>query len=341
MSHGDPRHAPSPQSGNEPLPNFDAGHPAATPVQPASPPPYGQTGSGPQQPFGHPQPAPYGSPPGGQPPYGSPAPYGQQPQAPQPYGQQPFGQPQPAPYGQQPAYPALPGGHPGGFESQHQQQFGYTPPQQRPGMSSGQRTALGCGIAAVVVFVLMLGGCAAILSSDSSSSSDSSGSSGIEASDEGSQPAVAPPVADPAATSEPAAEEEQAIEAAGATASSSELEVEIVALETGVSRVSDQLWESTADGEFVVLDVYVTNLTGEPQTVYGNDFALTDGEGRSFASSDDTFLALEDAFLSETINPGVTVMGTLAFDVPVGTTPVSLELIPGWGDMETVSVALG
>ncbi len=101
---------------------------------------------------------------------------------------------------------------------------------------------------------------------------------------------------------------------------------------TGVERLGATIGEGpfseTAQGEFVIIRVDVTNSGTEARNLSSSDQYLYDDQGRKFEASTAIF-ALEDAdktFL-EAINPGNTVTGApLLFDVPAGVVLDRIEL---------------
>jgi hypothetical protein len=84
----------------------------------------------------------------------------------------------------------------------------------------------------------------------------------------------------------------------------------------------------TAQGEFVIVRVDVTNVGGEPKTLTATSQLLVNDKGQRFAPSAaiTSLKGAERVFLTR-INPGSTVAGTpLLFDVDAGTTIVGIEL---------------
>jgi len=94
---------------------------------------------------------------------------------------------------------------------------------------------------------------------------------------------------------------------------------------TGVERVGTEIgpefMRETAQGEFVIVRVNVTNIGDEARMLDSQSQALYDDQGRKHSPSSAIFM-LEDydkAFL-ENINPGNSVQGApILFDVPTGT----------------------
>jgi hypothetical protein len=232
-----------------------------------------------------------------------------------PHGQQPFGRPaqfvEQAPDGQGP-YAA---------QDQHVQTFGYIPPHLSKRMSTGAKVTLGCGIAIIVVAVLMLASCFAVTSSVSSAIDDAAD--------------------DYSSASNPVAVGTPLPSFASVSSTSEDFDLEIVAVETGVTAVSEPFFSATPNGEFITVELMLTNLTDETLTIAASSFVLTDAEGRSFMPSDDPGIligALKNGFVQEQLPPGITMSGTVAFDVPIGTDPTSVGLSPTSDELEAVTV---
>ena len=87
----------------------------------------------------------------------------------------------------------------------------------------------------------------------------------------------------------------------------------------------------TAQGEYTILHVTVTNISSAPQTLDDSAQYLYDASGRKYDVSSSADMDLNSATGSESvflndINPGNTVQGQLAFDMPTGTKAVKAEL---------------
>jgi hypothetical protein len=84
----------------------------------------------------------------------------------------------------------------------------------------------------------------------------------------------------------------------------------------------------TAQGEFVIVRVNVTNIGYEARTLTATDQFLISAKGQRFATSAAiSSLKGSDQLFVEKINPGQTVYDApLLFDVPAGTTMASIEL---------------
>ena len=105
------------------------------------------------------------------------------------------------------------------------------------------------------------------------------------------------------------------------------LQFVVTKVRTGVSRVGDQYLGQKAQGQFVLVSVTITNLGTDSQTISDSDQEVKDSQGRSFKadSTADIYIPDNDVFFSD-INPGNSARGVFAFDMPVGATPVSIDL---------------
>src|SRR6266566_6743282 len=86
----------------------------------------------------------------------------------------------------------------------------------------------------------------------------------------------------------------------------------------------------TAQGEYTILHVTVTNISSQPQTLDDSGQYVYDASGRKYDASSNADIDLNGAgssgvFLND-INPGNTVKGQIAFDMPAGHKAVKAEL---------------
>jgi hypothetical protein len=87
----------------------------------------------------------------------------------------------------------------------------------------------------------------------------------------------------------------------------------------------------TAQGKYTILHITVTNIGNQPQTLDDSSQYVYDASGRQYDASTSADMDLNSAngsdsvFLND-INPGNTVKGELAFDMPVGVKAVKAEL---------------
>jgi hypothetical protein len=80
--------------------------------------------------------------------------------------------------------------------------------------------------------------------------------------------------------------------------------------------VGDSFTKERANGTFVILNVQLTNEKSEPATIMSDALTLVGGNGSAYSTSDDALLAVDDQFLLEEIQPGLSESGTLIYDVP-------------------------
>ena len=87
----------------------------------------------------------------------------------------------------------------------------------------------------------------------------------------------------------------------------------------------------TAQGEYTILHVTVTNIGSQSQTLDDSSQYVYDASGRKYDASTSADIDLNSASGSDSvffndINPGNTVRGELAFDMPAGLKVVKAEL---------------
>lgn len=96
--------------------------------------------------------------------------------------------------------------------------------------------------------------------------------------------------------------------------------------------LGDKYSRYTAQGEFVIVSIIVSNHQKEIITVDANMFKLLDGAGREYSPSYTSITKLEissklyNRFFLTSINPGITTIGFVTFDIPVGITDLKLEV---------------
>lgn len=103
----------------------------------------------------------------------------------------------------------------------------------------------------------------------------------------------------------------------------------ITGVKEGGTQIGDSSFGEKAQGVFQLVDVTVTNIGDEPQTMFDSNQKVKDAQGREFSPNSMAAIQLDDdgntIWLQE-INPGNTVQGTLVYDMPKGSKPVSIEL---------------
>jgi hypothetical protein len=86
-----------------------------------------------------------------------------------------------------------------------------------------------------------------------------------------------------------------------------------------VKQIGDEYTGATANGEFVVIDIQLTNEEDEPATILEDNIRVIGGNGSSYSTSDDALFVYPDqTILLEEIQPGVTERGKLVYDLPPG-----------------------
>lgn len=128
---------------------------------------------------------------------------------------------------------------------------------------------------------------------------------------------------------ETAAEEATADAGIGTPVEVGDLSLTVTDVQTGVASVGDPMWDTQANGEFVIVSFTITNNGSSPESIFSNDFMLLNDAGAEFATSSDTW-HVEDNLSWEEINPGNSFTGVLVYDVPAGTTVTGLEVTVGW-----------
>lgn len=106
-------------------------------------------------------------------------------------------------------------------------------------------------------------------------------------------------------------------------------EFTVTAVERVGTTIGEDFLQETAQGEYVIVRVNVTNIGDEPQMLSSSGQVLYNDKGQKYEPSSDALFSLEGAsdFFLEDINPGNTITGApLLFDVPVGTVLDRIEL---------------
>ena len=213
-------------------------------------------------------------------------------QAGQPWAQQPYAQQQPPYYPppQQQYYPP-------------QQQF--YPPQQSPKKKRHWVRNTFLGLAGFIVLIVII------------SVAANGGSNGTPAAGSGAAPANAAPAAPQVAK-------------IGTPVRDGKFQFTITSVSHAKS-VGDTAdgFGDTAQGKYTILHVTVTNISSQPQTLFDSNQYVFDASGRKYdvsTSADMDINGASDSVLFNDINPGNTVRGELAFDMPAGLKAVKAEL---------------
>ncbi|MGV8874346.1 MAG: DUF4352 domain-containing protein [Rhodococcus sp. (in: high G+C Gram-positive bacteria)] len=182
-------------------------------------------------------------------------------------------------------------------------QWGGQPPQP-PKKSHRLRTGLLIGFGVFVAFVIVV----SLTGTDDSGSTNSSTSSGASA---------------PAQSSSDIAPAGSAVRDG-----KFEFQVTTVANAKTVSDPTDNPYMTAdAQGEFIVVTMRVMNIGDKPQSYFGDNQKMIDAQGREYGASSEAgmYMNTEVAVLGE-INPGNSIDVKVAFDVPPGTAPATLQL---------------
>jgi hypothetical protein len=107
-----------------------------------------------------------------------------------------------------------------------------------------------------------------------------------------------------------------------------DFEFTVTDVQRGRTELGTQYLNTTAQGEFVLVDLTVRNVGDEPGTLFDQNTKLYDTQGREFRPSSSAAIYLPDNadVIAQAINPGNQVSGTVVFDVPAGTNLASIEL---------------
>ena len=248
--------------------------------------------------------------------YGQPDQYGQAGQ----YGQAPQQQ-----YGQAPQHGQLP-----------------PPPPEEPKKSWFARHKILTGIGAVIALIVVINVFSGGGDDDAPSAAESSaatGDAGAESSDaagpeDGDAEDGAAAEADDAAADDAEQEGEAPPEkdaadgfGIGDVAQDGKFEFVVTEVETGVEQVGSEYLNETAQGQFVLVHLEVTNVGDKAQTLFDSSQHLIDTDGREHSADSSAGIYIENnKVLLNEINPGNTLSGVLVFDIPADATPASVEL---------------
>ena len=184
---------------------------------------------------------------------------------------------------------------------------GYAP-APAPKRRTGRKVLIGCGgaVAAVVLLVIIIAVVAAVGNNSSNSGGSSASGTSIGGSS-GGQPTAATigtPVRDG--------------------------KFQFVVTRVSYARhVGDQYVGKSAQGRYTILHVTVKNISDQSQTLDDSTQYVYDAHGRKFDADTEADIYVnggsDNVFLND-INPGNTVHGKIAFDLPKDTKAVKAEL---------------
>jgi hypothetical protein len=174
----------------------------------------------------------------------------------------------------------------------------------------------------IVLAVIIVLGIGANLGGGSDESTTDASASGADAA--GASDAAAPAAEQPA---EQPAEEESANPGIGEPAADGKFNFVVNGVDCSATELGDQYFGTTAQGQFCIVDVTITNTGDKAQSFFGDNATLFNAAGQEFSADTEAAIYLQDsASLYEEINPGNTLNSKVVFDVPTGTAPTSLEL---------------
>jgi Domain of unknown function (DUF4352) len=138
------------------------------------------------------------------------------------------------------------------------------------------------------------------------------------------------------------AEEEESLPGIGDTVRDGVLEFTVKSMNCGVTQIGDEYLNKEPQGQYCIVTIKVKNASKKPTTWDGDNQTLIDTKDSEY-SPDNSAWAYLDAnnTLLEEINPGNSVTGRVAWDVPKKTKPDRLLLKEGiFGFSEGVTVSL-
>lgn len=99
-------------------------------------------------------------------------------------------------------------------------------------------------------------------------------------------------------------------------------------VQSGLSEIGEnEFLREYAQGQFVVVDLSVTNHGDRPQSFSSSNQKLFDTQGRQFSNSSMAEISLQDGSEWYTnINPGNTISTRVVFDIPADAEPASIKL---------------
>ena len=98
-------------------------------------------------------------------------------------------------------------------------------------------------------------------------------------------------------------------------------------VDCSLTEIGNEYVGTTAQGQFCIVSVAVTNIGNEAGSFFGDNSKLLNAEGQEFSADSEAAIYLEESdSLFEEINPGNTLNSKVVFDVPAGTTPTAIEL---------------
>lgn len=109
-------------------------------------------------------------------------------------------------------------------------------------------------------------------------------------------------------------------------------EITVVSVGERTAQVGDEFLSTEAQGEFLPVEVTLTNNGSSAENFFASDFVVIDADDREFSYSSDASLYSGDAGLSilDEVNPGNTLSGYLYFDVAETADIQKVHINDGW-----------
>lgn len=191
------------------------------------------------------------------------------------------------------------------------QQGYYQQPPQQPKKKSKLKLVL-----IILGVLLLIGFCSAVTSG------------GEDSSEPASQPATTSESATSGeATSQPEETEQQA--GLGEPVRDGKFEFVVNDVQAGVTTIGPELIAEQAQGQYVIVNMTVTNIGDKAQSYSSSNAKLFDAQGREFSSDSWASSLVADTTASgiyDEINPGNSAQVAVVFDVPVDAQPATLKL---------------
>jgi hypothetical protein len=137
----------------------------------------------------------------------------------------------------------------------------------------------------------------------------------------------------PAVGDDPAASDATADDTAGAEfgigqpAADGKFSFVVNGVDCSQTQLGNEYMNTTAQGQFCIVDLTITNVGDEPQSFFGDNASLFNAQGQEFSADSEASIYLDDSSsLYEEINPGNTLNSKVIFDVPAGMVPTAVEL---------------
>lgn len=198
------------------------------------------------------------------------------------------------------------------------------PAQFRPVMPPKKPLSTGAKLLIIGVSILGIG-----ISISALSSNDKSTSTAARITSTTRAPAAVVDKAAPETTPPTTTKQEQVATGFGTEVRDGKFGFVVTKVESGLATIGkESSWFSeTAEGQFVVVYVDVTNTSNKSQYYASSNQVLIDDQGREFTNNYSAEFGLEgDDKGAGDINPGITRSTRVVFDIPVGVVPVAIEV---------------